>query len=35
LRTPELEEKHKKSEKGHLGYFHYFKNKNHQTSESR
>jgi hypothetical protein len=32
-RTPELEGKHKKSEKRHLEYFRHFENKN-QTSEN-
>jgi hypothetical protein len=35
LTTPELEEKHKKSEKRHLEYFRYFDSKNHQTSKKR
>jgi hypothetical protein len=34
LRTPELEEKHKKSEKRHLEYIRHFENKNHQTGKN-
>jgi hypothetical protein len=34
LKTPELEEKHKQSEKRHLGYIRHFENENHKTSEN-
>jgi hypothetical protein len=34
LKTPDLEEKHKKSEKRQLGYIRLYENKNHKTSEN-